>query len=139
MRTMPVPTPIRMTLRPTVATGGGYLFFSTSDALVREALAVKDGKAGLKSTPEFKKLANGVPLEGNQFCFLSESFGRSARKIQERAMEMDRNTPTAIKDFVRSLMPPDKAAFSFMIGANTDEGWIMVGNGNQSGPKMLAA
>ena len=54
-------------------------------------------------------------------------------------MEMNKEMPAALKDFIRSLVPPDKATFTFVVGANTDEGWIMVGNGSQSGPQMLAA
>jgi hypothetical protein len=137
MRTVPVPVPIPITFRPSVATGEGYLFFATSDTVIQEALAVKKGKAGLKSTEEFKKLSAGVPMQGNQFCFLSQRFGQTVMKVQQESMEMNNSMPPQLKGFIESMMQPDKAGFVFAVGANTDEGWIMVANGNQSGGKVL--
>lgn len=139
MRTVPVPIPVGITLRPSIATSQGYLFLATSDALIQEALAVKGGKAGLKSTDEFKKLMTGVPMQGNQFCFLSRRFGQTMMQIQQEALENNQGMPEQLKELVQSLMQPDKAGFGFSVGANTDAGWMAVGNGNQSGGKMLAA
>jgi hypothetical protein len=139
MRTVPVPIPIGITLRPTIAVSQGYLFLATSDAVVQEALAVKGGKAGLKSTDEFKKLVADVPQQGNQFCFVSKRFGETMATLQLNAMENNNGTPPQLKELMQSLVQPDKAGFTFMVGANTDEGWVFTGNGNQSGGKVLAA
>ena len=78
MRTMPVPVPFIGELRPSTASSGGYLFIATSDALINEALAVKSGqKPGLKATDEFKQLAQGLPDQGNQFCYMSQRFAET--------------------------------------------------------------
>jgi hypothetical protein len=138
MRTMSVPIP-GIPLSPTIAVSQGYLFLATSDAIVQEALAVKGGKAGLKSTDEFKKLMTGVPQQGNQFCFLSKRFGETMMTLQLNAMENNNQAPPQIKELMQSLMQPEKAGFAFMVGGNTDEGWVFTGNGNQSGGKVLAA
>lgn len=137
MRTVPVP--IVEWLRPSIATSQGYLFLATSDTLIQGALAVKGGKPGLKSTDEFKKLTAGVPEQGNQFCFLSKRFGETIMTLQLNALDGNKNTPPQLKELMQSLMQPEKAGFGYMVGANTDEGWIAVGNGNQSGGKVLAA
>jgi hypothetical protein len=137
MRTVQVPLPTEITLRPTVALAQGYLFIATSDAIVQEALAVKGGKAGLKSTDEFKKLTTGVPQQGNQFCFVSKRFGETIMTVQRNAMENNNGAPAQLKELVQSLMKPGQAGFSFGVGANTDEGWEFVGNGSQSGGKAL--
>lgn len=139
MRTMPIPLPLPITLRPTIATSEGYLFVATSDAAVQEALAVKGGKAGLKSTDEFKKLSTGVPLEGNEFCFLSQRFGQAVMKIQQQALENNNQAPPQLKGLMESFMKPENAGYMFGVGANTDEGWIAIGNGNQGGGSVLAA
>ena len=118
---------------------GGYFFFATSDALIREAVAVKGGKAGLKSTDEFKKLAEDVPLQGNQFCFLSKRFGQTIVKIQQQALTMNKQAPPQFKQLMESFVRPENVAYSFVVGANTSEGWMMVANGSQSGGKVLAA
>jgi hypothetical protein len=139
MRTVQVPIPLEISLRPTVALSQGYLFIATSDTIIQEALAVKGGKAGLKSTEEFKKLTTGVPQQGNQFCFLSKRFGETMMTLQLNAMENNNGTPPQLKELMQSLVQPEKAGFAYTVGANTDEGWLLVGNGNQSGGKVLAA
>lgn len=139
MRTVPIPIPLGINLRPTVALAQGYLFLATSDSLVQEALAVKGGKAGLKSSEEFKKLMTGVPLQGNQFCFLSKRFGETMMTLQLNAMESNNGVPPQLKELMQSLIQPEKAGFGFAVGANTAEGWEFTGNGNQSGAKVLAA
>src|SRR5205085_8277177 len=41
MRTVAVPLPLPVAVRPTVASSEGYLFIASNDALIQEALAVK--------------------------------------------------------------------------------------------------
>jgi hypothetical protein len=115
------------------------LFFATSDTLIKEALAVKGGKPGLKSTDEFKKLAVDVPQQGNLFCFLSQSFGQTVVKIQRQVLEMNKQATPQVKELMQSFMQPDKAAYMYAVGANTDEGWMTVANGNQGSGNVLAA
>ena len=98
MRTVPVPVPLPITLRPSIAMSGGYLFLATSDALIQEAVAVKAGKAGLKSTDEFKKLSADIPQQGNQFCFLSQRFGQTAMKVQQQMFTSNNQMPPQMKD-----------------------------------------
>jgi hypothetical protein len=75
MRTLPVPLPLPIALRPSAASSGGYLFIASSDTLIDDALAVKSGQQpGLKGTDEFKHVAQGVPDQGNQFCYMSQRF-----------------------------------------------------------------
>jgi competence protein ComGC len=138
MRTVPVPIPL-VTLRPSVAAGGGYLFIATTDGLIREALAVKGGKPGLKSTDEFKKLAEGLPQRGNQFCFLSSRFGQTIAKIQQQVLSMHQDATPPVRQLLQSLVRPESAAFTLAVGANTDEGWMTVANGNQGSGNVLAA
>jgi Protein of unknown function (DUF3352) len=139
MRTIPVPVPIPITLRPSIAVSGGYLFIATSDALILEAVAVKGGKAGLKSSDEFKKLSKDVPMQGNQFCFLSKRFGQTVMKVQQEAMGSNNQMPPQMKELMQSFMDPTKAGFTFAVGANTEEGWMTVANGNQGSGNILAA
>jgi competence protein ComGC len=139
MFTMPVPIPLPLTLRPTIASSQGYLFLASNDALILEALGVKGGKPGLKSTEEFKKLAVDLPEQGNQFCFLSQRFGQTFVKIQREALSMNKQAPPQMKELLQSFMQPEKAAYTYAVGANTDEGWITVANGNQGSGKIVAA
>ena len=137
MRTVPVPVPIPITLRPSIAMSGGYLFLASSDVMIQEALAVKGGKAGLKSTDEFKKLSADLPQQGNQFCYLSQRFGATMMKVQMQAFAGNNQMPPQMKELMQSFANPDKAAFTYAVVANTDEGWITVANASQSGGNAL--
>ena len=88
MRTWPVPLPLPIQLRPTVATAEGYLFIATTDAIIQEVLAVKAGqKPGLKSTQEFQRLAKDMPVQGNSFSFTSQRFGQTMLKVIDQAIQ----------------------------------------------------
>jgi Protein of unknown function (DUF3352) len=138
MRTMPVPLPLPIALRPTVAQSGGYLFLATTDALVEEVLAVKNGKKpGLRSTEEFKKLAQGMPQQGNQFSYVSQKFGQTWQKIQEQVMEKNAESKPAQAELMKKFMSLSHPTFSYNVSANTEEGWLVIGNGNQDASKMV--
>jgi hypothetical protein len=135
MRTVPIPLPLAISLRPTAASSGGYLLIASSDALARRALAVKSGEQpGLKSTAEFKRLSQGIPDQGNQFSYVSAKFGQTVMEIQKQAITAAaaQNSGQAQMAWMRSFMSPGRAAFSYSVGMNTSEGCLTVGNGNQS-------
>ena len=138
MRTMPVPLPFIGTLRPTSASSGGYLFISSSDALVNEALAVKSGKIpGLKSTDEFKRISENIPDRGNQFTFMSERFGRILFQVQQQAMsaQIAKNGGAAQSQWMQSFMH-GRPAFGYSVGVNTPQGCLTVGNSSRSFANM---
>jgi len=134
MRTMPVPVPFIGTLRPTAASSGGYLLIASSDALVNEALAVKNGKLpGLKSTDEFKRLSKNIPDEGNEFTYMSERFGRTLFQVQQQVMnaQFAKGGAAAQPKWLQSLYRT-RPAFAYSVGVNTPQGCLIVGNGSQS-------
>lgn len=138
MRTVALPLPLPIQLGPTIAISHGYLFIGSTDLIVKEALAVKSGKVpGLKSTPEFQHLANGVPQEGNNFVFLSERFGNAIREIQSQALAIA-HTSDSQKELL-SMFRSEHAPFLFSVGGNTDEGWLGISNGNQHSSKLFLA
>ncbi len=139
MRTMAVPLPLPIALRPTVARSGDYLFIASSDALVEEVLAVKAGKKpGLQSTDEFKKLAQGMPQTGNQFGFVSQKFGQTWAQVQMQMMENSSGGQAGQAEFFKKLMSFNGGqAHSYNVSANGDEGWVSIGNGNQDPSKIV--
>ena len=140
MRTMPVPIPMAINLRPTAATSGGYLFIASSDTLVSEVLAVKSGeKTGLKTTAEFKHLAQGLPEKGNQFSYISARFGRTVMEIQKQAIagQGAQDSSQAQLAWVKSLFSANDATYSYSVGVNTPDGCLTIGNGNQSAAALV--
>lgn len=141
LRTVPVPIPMALDLRPTVATTGGYLFIGSSDTIVREALAVKSGqKPGLKSTAEFKQLSQGIPDRGNQFSYVSEVFSRTVMQIQKQVMNAQaqngRGQNPAQAEWIQSLFR-NRMTRAYSVGLNTDSGCLTIGNSSQSEANMV--
>src|SRR5439155_26920635 len=140
MRTVPVPLPLPIQLRLTVASSDGYLFLATTDALVQEMLAVKAGQSpGLKSSEEFQRLAKDSPAQANHFTFMSKRFGQSLMQVQRQALKISANAPAGMTQLLGSFLNPDQAAYSYSVGANTDEGWVTVSTGNQNPATALLA
>jgi len=136
MRTMPVPLPLPIVLRPSAASSGGYLFIAASDELINDALAVKSGqKAGLKTTDEFKHLAQGLPDHGNQFCYMSQRFADTLIKVQQQAMASSAKAEPQMAQWLQSFYR-SRPAFAYSVGINTPEGCLTVGNGSQSYANM---
>jgi hypothetical protein len=135
MRTVPGPVPFLPALRPSVASSGGYLFISTSDALINDSLAVKSGKLpGLKSEAEFKHLAQDIPEQGNQFTFMSERFSRVLIDVQHQVMNAQAGKAgagSAQMEWIQKLFQ-SRAASGYTVGVITPEGCLSVGNGSQS-------
>jgi hypothetical protein len=132
MRTMPVPLPLPIVLRPSAASSGGYLFIATSDELIDDALAVKSGqKAGLRTTDEFKHLAQGLPDHGNQFCYVSQKFADTLIKVQQQAMASSAKAEPQMAQWMQSFYR-SRPAFAYSVGINIPEGCLTIGNGSQS-------
>ncbi len=138
LRTVAVPVPLPISLRPSIARSGDYLMVATTDTLIQEALAVKGGKQpGLKATEEFKKLALDVPVQGNRFSFVSQKFGRTFQQIQGEILAKQSGGNSAQADLMKKMMNLSPQAFAYAVSANTDEGWVVTANGNQNPGKLL--
>jgi hypothetical protein len=139
MCTLPVPLPLAINLRPTAASSGGWLFIASSDAIITEALAVQAGSIpGLKSTAAFKHLAQGLPDTGNQFSYMSRSFGRTVMEIQKQviAAQNAKGAAAGQTEFINSLFNAQKSQYSYCVGQNLPIGCYTVGNGSQSGAAL---
>jgi hypothetical protein len=123
MRTVSVPIPIGIDLRPSIARSGDYLLLATSDTLVLDILAVKSGKAkGYKETDDFKKLSQGIPSAGNNFSLVTGAFGNTMSHLREqpsmKGMGQVFNSATN--------------TYSYSVGVNGPDGWEAFANGNHS-------
>jgi len=137
MRTMPIPLPLAINLRPTAASSGGYLFIASSDAMIEDVLAVKSGqRPGLKSTDEFKRLAQNIPTEGNQFTFVSSRFSAAVMQIQSQVAAGNAGSSAAQQQLVQSFLQNNAGAGLFSVRVNTDSGCVVVGNGGHSAANL---
>jgi len=131
MRTVPSPAPVPFPFRPTLARAGEYLFLGSTDTVIREMLAVRTGKqAGLKAADEFKRMAQGIPEQGNSFVFVSPRFSKAVSALQVGALSAWSGGTGGASRFFQRQFGQGQGAFSYAVSANTAEGWVSVSNGN---------
>jgi hypothetical protein len=124
-----IPIPLPISLSPTLAQSGDFLFLTSSDKLLQDIIAVQKGKkSGFKSTAEFKKLSQGIPNEGNNFSLISGKLTEAMRGVataQAGALGDQAKTWQA-------MINSNAADSSYAVSANGAEGWEAFGNGSKS-------
>src|SRR5882724_5085657 len=96
-------------------------------------MAVKAGKQhGLKTTAEFKHLAQGMPSEGNSLSFVSQRLSDTVQQIQKSVLSrmpgQGHEMPTVLMQKIYSFNQPIS---SFVVSRSTTQGWLTVGHGTQ--------
>jgi ABC-type transport system involved in cytochrome bd biosynthesis fused ATPase/permease subunit len=86
---------------------------------------------GLKATDEFKHLAQGLPDQGNNFCYMSRRFAETLMKVQQQAMAASAKSDPRMAQWMQSFYR-SRPAFAFSVGINTPDGSLTIGNGSQS-------
>jgi hypothetical protein len=140
IRSLPKQGSQPFSMRPSIAQSGKYFFLSSSDRLIEQALAAKAGTtSGLRSRDEFKMLSQGIPEQGNSFLFTSHR--ATAMLSQLLQTRMGAASPAGFDGIQTQLLMGMFGASSsygaYRVSANTDEGWLSVGNGGQN-PATLA-
>jgi hypothetical protein len=140
MRSVPQQGSQPFSMRPSIAQSGGYFFLSSSDSLIERAIAVKTGTTpGLRSRDEFKMLSQGIPEQGNSFLFTSHKATEMiSRLLQNRIGPSGPAGFDAIQaQMLTGMFGASSAHGAYRVSANTDEGFLSIGNGGQS-PASLA-
>jgi hypothetical protein len=134
MRTMTIPLPLPVDLRPSIARSGDYLLLATSDTMIEDILAVKAGKKkGFKSTAEFARLSQGIPDQGNNFSLVAAEFMKSMSQIQAQALTNQGNmTPAQVEALQQTFHSSGTNGGNYSVGVNGAEGWEGYANGSQS-------
>jgi hypothetical protein len=127
-----IPPILPITLKPTLARVGDYLFLTSSDGLLQEIMAVQSGKKnGYKTTDEFKKLSQGIPAEGNNFSLVSAKMSKDLNQAIQGVMSAQ-GAMGAVSKVMQDMMTSNSMTMAYSVGANGAEGWEVFGNGNKS-------
>ncbi len=140
MCSMPFPMPLPIELQPTVASAAGHLLVASSPALVRHALAVRDGKTpGLRQTGEFAALLKLLPAQGNQFVYVDRRLSAAIQDLQQQALNSEQ-MKAAQMQFAEKFFLNRKPVYGLSIGGHTETGWcaVAVGNHNMSAAVLAA-
>jgi hypothetical protein len=129
MRTMNIPLPIPLDVRPSIARFGDYLVVASTDTLIREIVAVNSGQSkGFKATDEFKKLSQGIPEQGNNFSLVTTAFSRTATQVHDEFASQ----AAAAGQSIPQIFGGQSNSFSYSVGVNGPQGWEGFANGNQN-------
>ncbi|MEY2410721.1 MAG: hypothetical protein QOF48_3391 [Verrucomicrobiota bacterium] len=128
---MAIPNPIDLPLQLTVASSGDYFFLASSPELVRTVQQVRKGKVpGAKSSVEFQNLSKYLPSEGNQFSYISKSFGETFALVQQQAIRQSGMKPQDLA-MIQKLFGLGMPFYSLAVGAHTANGWQTTSIANQ--------
>jgi hypothetical protein len=134
-RSVPAPDELPFPLRPTVGRAGDYLWLASHDrAFERVVKARAEGsQGGLKGTAEFRRLARGLPEQGNSFAFVSQRFTEALWRLQEAALEQTLKPAggTVSMAWFRSLMGLGVAPSTYAVGVCEADGMQSVSQGTQ--------
>lgn len=142
MRVMTPPIPLPFAVRPTLAyQANRYLMLASVETLIQEALEAKAGKSkNIRSTDEFKNLAQGMPAEGNSFFFASRRFGKALGSLQQQFLKLaaqKSDSDKAAIGLIERLAACFTEGFAYSVSANTDEGWLTVSKSTQQPAQSL--
>ena len=129
---MPVPLPVPIDLRITLASAEGYLLIASSPKLVQDALAVRSGsRPGLRKSSEFAALAKHLPTDGNQFVYVDRRVSETIMEFQKQALGSE-NLQAGQREIVEKFFLKQGVSFGLSVGGHTATGWQNTSVGNQS-------
>lgn len=128
---MKQPLPAPFPVQPILAAAGGYLWLSSTPALLEETRQVRVGEnSGLKGSAEFQRLSRGLPTRGNSFGFVSERLGTTLQGVQEAILKQAMQGQGARADAAVAMLLPQLSLYT-QVPASYAVGWFD-GEGAQS-------
>lgn len=138
MRTMTYPVSAKFTVRATLAQTEKYLILATDDSLVRDMLAAQKSGRGWKSTPEFQKMAAGLPAEGNGFSVGSQFFAEAYTKFRRDMLKSSARSTPGEDAIAQKLLNSQTIPSSYTVSSHVEDGWLTVSKSSQSMTQMVA-
>ena len=137
MRTMAFPATPDFTVRATVAQLGDFLVLTSDDGLIRDMIAEQKSGQGLKATPEFAKLAAGMPTEGNGFTVMTRQFGETVKRVQAEIMKQSSGQDADQMAWMQKLYAGQNVGSTYTVSAHVEDGWLSVSKGTQNLNQVL--
>ena len=129
MMQIPTPTQLPINVKPTIMEKDGWLIIASNKELIDKMLAAKAKKNGLTSSDEFKKMAAGMPSQGNSVRYLSPRLSQAIFAIQNTFMKMAKEKGGQIPEKLLKLFQKEWAIYSVL--QNTEEGTVLTVSHNQ--------
>jgi hypothetical protein len=115
-------------LSPSLARYGDYLIISSSEKLVREMKDSVAGKRpGLKSNPDFIKLAAGMAEKGNGAMYLSRHLQKTLSGLQSKFSQLQGNGNSLLEAISAKFANLSADTDTYVVGGTADDGWFTTG------------
>ena len=137
----PMPLPdLPILLQPAMFQVGDYLVITSTSALAQKVVAVHTSQSqGLKGTPEFQKMAQGVPMEGNQLIYVSGRISDLSAKMVKESLStgMGDGLPKPVEEMLAKFMTMGSSAGLSVVQMQPD-GMVMRTNTEGMGYDTVA-
>ncbi len=139
MRVMPAMPPamtLGIDVKVAFAQTKDYLIIASNEDLVHDMVNARATKAGFRTTPEFAKLAEGLPKEGNAYQLMTELF---AKTLQAQSLKNIPSTNDPTQDaLLKQFLSNNGAGASYAVSTALNNGWLAVGKAYKGSPQFTA-
>ena len=139
MRTMPLPFPVPIKLRPSIGIYKDLLFIASNDDVIREVIDVYTGqKPGLTSVEEYKNLSQDLPSTGVGFSYISQKFNDTISQVISDGVLSKQDVKPQERAVTEAIMKLQYSTVMSAVMQVQDNGIYYVSNSNSSiGDVML--
>jgi hypothetical protein len=115
-------------LTPTMARHGDYLILSSSEELVRGVIDSESGKTqGITSSPDFNKLAAGLPEKGNSVAYVGKRLQKTLGELQLKLSQSREGGNPLLEAMSAKFSGLCADAATYTVSGATDDGWFTTG------------
>jgi hypothetical protein len=112
-------------LSPTLARYNSYLILSSSENLVGGIIDAGSGKTqGIRSSPDFNALSEGLPDKGNQVVYVGKRLQRVIASVQTAINDSQVATDPVLRSFVDQIAASSRETASYAVSGATADGWL---------------
>jgi hypothetical protein len=112
-------------LSPTLARYGNYLILSSSENLVRGIIDASSGKTqGVRSSPDFNALSDGMPDKGNQIVYVGKRLQRVIATAQTAVDDSQVLGDPLMRSFADQIATSSSQTASYAVSGTIADGWL---------------
>ena len=126
----PMAQALPFTFLPSLCLSKNWLLVGSNASVITQALDVRDGKTkGLTANPEYARLSQDLPREGNHFLWLSPKVGRYAADVLRAGLAKD-NPPERVEQLLELSEQARNPLCFCGVTARRDNGVLLTVNSN---------
>lgn len=131
-RVLPIPTELPLDFRLTFVQYGDQLLIASNEAVARSFIASMEGSTPtIATSPEFVRLARGLPVSGNAFAFISSRFNKTLQDAIQKFILPPEAADAGAGRLMEIFSGQSSDVSAMSIGQSLPDGWLTVSHGTQ--------